>query len=56
MKTRDDYRYLAAKQAFDWKGAKYADHIEAHTDELVAKGYDVAHQSLGEALAGNDGD
>lgn len=55
-KRESDYRYRAAREAFRWKGARYADCIEEHTAELVAKGYDVADRSLGEALAGNDGD
>lgn len=56
MKSRDDYRFPAAQQAFDWKGEGYADYIEDHTAELVAKCHDVADRSLSEALAGNDGD
>lgn len=51
-----EYRYLAAQQAHAIYGKDYADYIERHTAELVAKGYDVADQSLGEALAGNDGE
>jgi len=50
------YKYPAAQQAFEAYGKSYADYIEAHTDKLVAKGYDVADRSLGEALAGNDGE
>jgi hypothetical protein len=59
--TADDeaepkYKYPAAQQAYDYAGKDYADYIEAHTAELVSKGYDVGDRSLGEALAGNDGD
>jgi len=50
------YKYPAAQQAFKAYGKRYADYIEAHTDELVAKGHDVADRSLSEALAGNDGE
>lgn len=50
------YRYRAAQQAYQAYGKAYADYIEQHTTELVAKGYDVADRSLGEALAGNEGD
>lgn len=40
-------------------GDSYADYIETHGRELVAKGIDpqkIINQSLGEALIGNDGD
>lgn len=50
------YRYRAARQAYLAYGAAYADYIEQHTADLVAKGHDVADRSLSEALAGNDGD
>ena len=48
------YAYRAAREAFEWAGKLYADYIEAHTAELVARGHDVADQSLSEALEGND--
>lgn len=50
-----NYRYPAAQQAYQAHGKVYADYIEQHTAELVAKGHDVADRSLSEALAGNDG-
>lgn len=50
------YKFPAAQQAFAIYGKRYADYIEQHTQELVDKGFDVADRSLGEALAGNDGD
>ena len=52
-----EYKHLAARQAFQAYGKRYADYIEKHTDDLIAKGYDdVSGQSLGEALMGNDGE
>lgn len=54
-RTAADYQCRAAQQAFAWKGERYADYIEKHTAELVAKGYDVADRTLGEALSGNNG-
>lgn len=50
------YRFLAAREAYAMYGKRYADYIEEATAEHVAKGFDVGGQSLGEALAGNDGD
>lgn len=47
------YKHLAARQAFKAYGKRYADYIERHTDELIAKGHDVGDRSLGEALSGN---
>jgi hypothetical protein len=49
-------KYLAARQALKSYGADYARYIENSIDELLAKGIDVRHQTLGESLAGNDGD
>jgi hypothetical protein len=54
--ARPEYKYPAARQAHEAYGKNYADYIEAHTAELVAKGYDVAERNLGEALMGNDGE
>lgn len=54
--VEDDYVFPAAREAFQMYGKDYADYIEAHTLELVEKGYDVGRHDLGEALAGNDGD
>lgn len=34
----------------------YADYIQRHTAELLSRGIDSRYQSLGQALAGNDGD
>ena len=53
--TASKYKHLAAQQAFASDGKEYADYIERHTDELIAKGHDVSGRSLSEALAGNDG-
>lgn len=50
------FKHLAARQALETYGAGYAGYIERHIDELLTKGIDVRHQSLGERLAGNDGD
>lgn len=56
-KTADDYRFPASKQAFQSYGESYADYIEQSTAEHVAKGFlHCATETLGEALAGNDGD
>lgn len=49
------YQFLAAQQAFTLYGKSYADYIEEHTADLVARGYDVADRDLGQALSGNDG-
>lgn len=48
------YKHIAARQAYQTYGRAYADYIERHTAELVAKGHDVGGRSLSEALAGND--
>jgi len=55
--TAPTYKYPAAQQAYAYAGKSYADYIERITAEHVAKGFThCATQSLGEALAGNDGD
>lgn len=54
-KTRDDYTYLAARQAFDWAGEAYADYIQEHIDGLERKGYRVSARSFAELIEGNDG-
>lgn len=48
------YKYRAAREAFACYGKDYAASIESHTDALVGKGFDVADQTLSEALMGND--
>lgn len=53
------YRFRAAREAFEIAGKDYADYIERHTAELVAKGHlteTEAQRSLSEALIRNDGD
>ena len=51
---------VAARQALRAYGEKYAAYIERHTLELIEKGYLTEEvgmtRTLGEALAGNDGD
>ncbi|UDL16707.1 hypothetical protein SEA_ATUIN_14 [Arthrobacter phage Atuin] len=55
---RPAYKYRAAQEAEEsgYGDEAYWQMLDDHTDELLAKGYDVREQSLGEALAGNDGD
>jgi hypothetical protein len=55
---RPAYKYLAAQQAEEsgYGDESYWQGMDDHTDELLAKGYDVRDQNLGERLAGNDGD
>lgn len=50
------YTYRAARDASKSYEKSYADYLDTHTAELVAKGYDVGDRDLGQALAGNDGD
>jgi hypothetical protein len=54
------YLSQAARDAIGPHGKPYADYIEQHSRELAARFPDRGHyfltRSLGEALAGNDGD
>lgn len=54
------YRTQAAKDAARTYGTDYADYIEEHTLSLIERGHltpDVGlTRSLGQALAGNDGE
>ena len=49
-KTAADYTTLPGRQAFQMYGEDYADYIEEHELDLIARGYAMPGRSLGETL------
>lgn len=57
--SQPSYKSQAARDAFKWKGQRYADYIERKELEYAAKFPERANyfltRTIGEALRGNDG-
>ena len=49
-KTVQNYSTLPGKQAFQMYGESYADYVEEHELDLLARGYAMPGRSLGETL------